>query len=422
MQPKLHRFGAINPGRLLFTPGLPRQVWLLQAGVALNFFGNGLVAPYLVIYLHLVRGLPLPLAALAIGSGGILATVSGLVVGPLIDRFGARTCVSLAMTANAVAYAAYTLVDTSWQAFAVGLAVGVGTGAYGPSVQALLSGVVRPDQRAAALSQQRMSAIIGLSLGGLAGGLIVASGSPDSYSLILLLDSATFVGFAALVCFLPSGPAAGSRGSGEYRLAIRDRNLRFLAVVNLVMVSAGIAPILLLLPAFARGTANVPAAAIGLIYAVNTLVILVTQLRITKKVAGLPPTTSLAIGAIAWAAAWSLIAATGWLFQGWLAAGVLALAMAVYATGECIYTGVVTPTAAAMAPENMRGRYLAVMGFAWQAGFMIGPPAGASLFGLTPLAFPVVAAAVCATLALSVGRLGHGLDEARRLSHRPRSG
>jgi MFS family permease len=388
-------------------------VWLLQAGVALNFFGNGLVAPYLVIYLHLVRGIPLPIAALAIGSGGILATVSGLVAGPLIDRVGPRTCVSLAMTANAVAYAAYTLVHTGWEAIAVGLAVGVGTGAYGPSVQALLSGIVRPDQRAAALSQQRMSAILGLSLGGLAGGLIVATGSRDGYTLILLLDSATFFGFAALVRLLPSGSPTGTRGPGEYRIAVRDRNLRFLAVINLVMVSAGIAPMLLLLPAFARGAANVPAAAIGLIYAVNTLVILGTQLRITKLVAGLPPRTSLAIGAIVWAAAWSLIAATGWLVQGWLAAGMLAVAMAVYAIGECIYTGVVTPTAAAIAPENMRGRYLAVMGFAWQSGFMIGPPAGAALFDAAPLAFPLVAGAVCTALAVNVRKLGHGLDQAR---------
>src|SRR4029077_10493820 len=100
MQPKLHQLiGSTGVGRLLITPGLPSHVWLLQAGVALNFFGNGLVAPYLIIYLHLVRGIPLPIAALAVGSGGILATISGLVAGPLIDRLGPRTCVWLAMAA-----------------------------------------------------------------------------------------------------------------------------------------------------------------------------------------------------------------------------------------------------------------------------------------------------------------------------------
>lgn len=395
---------------MLFAPGLPRQVWLLQAGVALNFFGNGLVAPYLVIYLHLIRGIPLELSAVAIGSGGILATISGLAAGPLIDRFGPRNCVSMAMAANAMAYGAYTLVNTSWQAIAVGMAVGIGTGAYGPSVQALLSGIVRPDQRAAALSQQRMSAILGLSLGGLAGGVIVATESPASYALILLLDSATFMGFAALVLLLPNAAVGGTHGSGEYRTAIHNPRLRLLALVNLVMVGAGIAPMLLLLPMFATGTASVPAAAIGLIYAVNTIVILAAQLRITGAVGAMPPRTSLTMGASVWVAAWLMIAATGWLLHEWPAAAALAVAIALYAVGECIYTGVVTPTAAAMAPDNMRGRYLAVMGFSWQAGFMIGPPAGAALLGTAPLAFPMAAAAVCATLAIALRRLGHDLD------------
>jgi MFS family permease len=108
---------------------------------------------------------------------------------------------------------------------------------------------------------------------------------------------------------------------------------------------------------------------------------------------------------MAWVVAWSLIASTGWLLEGWSAAAMLAVAMAVYAVGECIYTGVVTPTAAAIAPENMRGRYLAVMGFAWQAGFMIGPPAGAALLNAAPLAFPLAAAVVSATLAVGVRRV-----------------
>lgn len=396
---------------MFVTPDLPGHVWLLQAGVALNFFGNGLVAPYLIIYLHLDRGVPLPLAALAVGSGGILATAPGLVAGALVDRFGPKAIVSLAMTANAVAYAAYTQVHTPWQAFAVGLAVGIGTGAYGPSVQALLTGIVRSDQCAAALSQQRMSAILGLSLGGLAGGLIVATGSPGSYTAILLLDSATFIAYAALVQLLPNPKTATRQTSGEYRIALRDRNLRLLAAINLVMVGVGIAPMLLLLPAFARTVANVPSAAIGAIYGVNTLVILVAQLRITQAVARLPLRTSLALAAMTWAAAWSLIAATGWLLHGWPAAATLAMAMTLYAIGECVYTGVVTPTAAAIAPENIRGRYLAVMGFAWQAGFMLGPPAGAALMGALPLAFPITAAAISAALAVTLHRLTGGLDQ-----------
>jgi MFS family permease len=402
-------WNASAVSRLLITPGLPRQAWLLQAGVTLNFFGNGLVAPYLVIYLHFYRGIPLSLAALAVGSGGILATTSGLVVGALVDRFGPRTCLAFAMSANAIAYAAYTQVHTTWQAFAVGIAVGIGTGAYGPSVQALLSGFVPPELRAAALSQQRMSAIVGLSLGGVASAALVATGVPSVYIVLLLLDSATFLGFATLVMFLPNPNVVRSGASGGYHAALGDRRLRLLAIVSLVMVGAGIAPMLWILPAFARGIPGVAVSSIGLIYAVNTAVILLLQLRITGAANGRSPILMLAIGGGIWAVAWGMVAITGLLLRGWFAVAALAGAMAVYAIGECIYTAVVTPTAAAIAPPLLRGRYLAVTGFAWQAGFMLGPPAAGALVSIQPLAFPLVAAAICALLAVALLTGGRNL-------------
>ena len=387
------------------TPGLPRQAWLLQAGVVLNFFGNGLVAPYLLIYLHFERGIPLSLGALAIGAGGITASMSGLAVGPLVDRFGPRICVALAMVANAIAYGGYTQVHTPLQALLVGIAVGIGTGAYGPSVQALMSGLVTPEQRAAALSQQRMSAIVGLSLGGFAGAALVATGAPFIYTALLLLDSATFLAYALLVLTaLPNPRIAQQSSSGGYRIALGDPRLRTLAIVSLVMVGAGIAPMLLILPAFARGLPGVAPSAIGLIYGVNTVVVLLGQLRVTRAVSGRPPAMTLAVGARIWTVAWGMIAVAGWQLRGLQAVTVLASAMAVYAIGEGIYSAVVTPTIAAIAPPPLRGRYLAINGFSWQAGFMVGPVAAGAIAGAQPLAFPLLAGATCALLATVLAR------------------
>ena len=62
-----------------FDPELPPRLWLLQAGVFVNFLGNGMVAPFLVIYLHYGRGIAFPIAASAVALGGITAVTSGLV-------------------------------------------------------------------------------------------------------------------------------------------------------------------------------------------------------------------------------------------------------------------------------------------------------------------------------------------------------
>src|SRR5215471_9370033 len=133
----------------LFNPGLPRKVWLLQFGVLVNFFGNGLVAPFLVIYLHYGRGIPLAVAGSAVALGGVTAVTSGLVAGWLADRVGPRNLLAAAMTCNAIAYLAYTQVTAPFEAFAAGLLVGVGTGMYGPTTQSLTASMVTPERRPA---------------------------------------------------------------------------------------------------------------------------------------------------------------------------------------------------------------------------------------------------------------------------------
>ena len=45
-----------------YFPPLPRSVLTLQAGGLINSFGNGMVIPFMFIYLHNVRGIELGVA------------------------------------------------------------------------------------------------------------------------------------------------------------------------------------------------------------------------------------------------------------------------------------------------------------------------------------------------------------------------
>src|SRR3954471_11380990 len=72
------------------NPRLPLPVWLLQVGGLTNSFGNGLVLPFLVIYLHNIRGFSLGTAGLIVAVSSFAQLVAGVMAGPLIDRVGAR--------------------------------------------------------------------------------------------------------------------------------------------------------------------------------------------------------------------------------------------------------------------------------------------------------------------------------------------
>ena len=378
----------------LFNPDLPPKVWLLQLGVLINFFGNGLVAPFLVIYLHFGRGIPFAIAGSAVALGGFTAVTSGLVAGALADQIGPRNTLVAAMTCNAVAYLLYTQVTMPWQAFAVGTLVGVGTGMYGPCSQLMITAMVPPENRQAAFAQNRVTSVAGLGLGGLVGGLLAAGGL-DGYLRILVLDAVTFLTFAAVVLLLPSGRrAAGAAARGSYVEVLRDRAFLRLVATNLAMVSAGIAPMFWLLPAYAKGRLHLGEAAIGAIYSVNTLTVVVAQLPLARLTRKRNPMHALRTGALIWVGCWlACLLAAG--FSAPVTVVIVGLVAVAYAAGECLYSAIMLPTATLLAPDHLRGRYLGLMGLAWQGGFLLGPSVGGAVLGLLPAALPVACALGC---------------------------
>ena len=84
-------------------PRLPRQVWLVQSGGVVNSLGNGIVFPFIVIYLHNVRGISFAQAGFALAVGGAAALAAGLGAGSLVDRIGGRNTLVLGLLLQAVA-------------------------------------------------------------------------------------------------------------------------------------------------------------------------------------------------------------------------------------------------------------------------------------------------------------------------------
>lgn len=396
-----------------FNPGLPPRAWILQFGVLINFLGNGMVAPFLVIYLHFGRGIPVAVAGAAVALGGITAVTSGLLAGWLADLIGPRNVLVAGMVCNAAAYLAYTQVADPAHAFAVGLLVGVGTGAYGPSSQSLLAFLVPADKRQAAFAQNRVTSVLGLGLGGAIGGVVASNGLPG-YIRLLQLDALTFVTFAAIVMTLPQGRVSASASSGGYAAVLRDRAFVRLVLVNIALVSAGVAPMLVLLPAFAKGQAHVAELAIGGIYAANTLTIVVAQLPLTRLTRARNRMQVMRLGALIWVACWLVCGAAGAWSSGTVAAVVIGSAAVAYAIGECLYSSIMLPTATALAPDALRGRYLGAMGLAWQAGFMFGPSLGSLVLGTAPLALPLLCAAGCVVAAVGTTSVDRALAQQLR--------
>jgi MFS family permease len=78
------------------------------------------------------------------------------------------------------------------------------------------------------------------------------------------------------------------------------------------------------------------------------------------------------------------------------------------------------PLTADLAPQGLTGRYMAVVGFSWQLGFVVGPAAAAAVLQRVPLALWALAAAACLLAGLYALVLERKLDvEHRETPRRP---
>ncbi|HZT46072.1 MAG TPA: MFS transporter [Gaiellaceae bacterium] len=390
------------------VPELPRPVWALQAGGLANAVGSGLVLPFLLIYLHDTRGIPLASAGLVVGAFGLLSMAATPFAGSLVDRFGARLLLAASLVVLAAGFALLPFAHSARAAvLAVGLA-GLGNGGFWPSQSTLAMTLTPRERRHEASALTRASYNLGLGIGSALGGLLLASGGGARFTLLFLADAATFVVFAAVVLSLrvPRSDAAARGAGGGYRRVLADRPFVGLLLVNLLAVVAGYAVFESVLPVFARDQAGLSPRTIGLVFLANMLAVAVLQLPLAKALAGRRRLGAVALTGGLWLAAFALVPlATPAAF---VAAAIL------FAAGECLLGPAVGPLVVDLAPEELRGRYLALFTNSYALGFAAGPAAGAFALGISPRGVWVAAAAAAGLVAVAALGLERRVPAAAR--------
>jgi len=389
-------------------PRLPRSVWLLNTGGLLNAFGTGIAYPFIVIYLHNVRGFSLGVSGLIVAASGGAGILIGPLIGVIIDKVGGRMTLTGALIMQAVGWGSFPLIRQPWHAVLAAIVAGIGNAGFWPSQSSLLAGLAPQARRHAAFALQRVTRNLGIGLGGLAGGLIATTADAESFTVLFLVDAATFILFVGMLVLVPD-PDLSAHESGEEPpagggyLAVLQNHI-FLAVVglNVVYVTAGYAQIEML-PVFAKNEANVSERGIGLIFFVNTLVVALAQLPVSKLLEGRSLMRALALMTVLWAGAWLVVLFGGATVEEAAAVAVFCLAVTLFGLGECFQGPVQGALVADLAPPRLRGRYMAVSTNSWDLGFLIGPAIGGFILAAQPLALWPLAAFGC--LAAGVGAL-----------------
>ena len=376
------------------VPDLPRPVWVLQVGGLTNSFGNGIVLPFLIIYLHNVRGIPLGLAGLAAAVNSLAAFGSGFVAGAVSDRLGPRRVLVAALLVMTIAISLFPLIRTVWDAYALNLLLGSGSGAFWPSQSSLLTALTGSGRRHAAFGLQRVSMNLGIALGGLTGGLIASTAHPRTFTILFLFDALTFVAYVVVLAFLPSPKTEHQHAPGTYADVARDGVFMRVVLLNVVFMAAAMSIMVELLPPFAKNQASVTERGIGILWFIPSLVITLAQLPVTKFVEGRRRMRLLAVMGLIWAASELIVLFAGLRYEAAAATAVMAVGVTLFAVGECLHGAIHAPLTADLARPGSIGRYMAFSSQSWQMGWIVGPAAGGFILQHHPLALWPLAAAL----------------------------
>ncbi|MCX4687007.1 MFS transporter [Kitasatospora purpeofusca] len=316
------------------------------------------VFPLLAVYLVRSKGLGTAEAGLLISVGSTGLLVGSLLSGPVCDLRGRRDALVAALVLNAVGYLGLGTLDGAPWTYALLLFVAlVGMGMFGPAANTLIADLATPEQRPFSYTVSYIGNNLGMGIGPLLGGVAAA------YSYHVMFAGNIVVGLLCAVVIRIWVPRDTKSGTAAPKTAGGGR-LRFGGVHGHVlwMVLASffyVAPLIGLeyvLPLAVTTELNASAGLVGVVYTVNSVVVVGLGLQLEKRIASYPIRTLLLVAGVLWALGLAL------LDFGFSLAAVLASTV-VWTLGEIIASVVVPTYIADHVDEHRVGRFMALNGF-----------------------------------------------------------
>lgn len=393
---------------------IPRD--LDQRRLLLAYFadalGTGLFLPISVLYLTRIVGLSATRTGLGLTIAGILAVAAAPCAGPLLDRFDARAVVLACFAVSTAGFLAYITVDSFATFLPVAIALQFASRMERPASAVLVLGVAPGQDRAVALAWQSTMRNLGYGLGGLLAGLALLIGGRTPFVVLLAANAASYAVASALVLRLPAVKPLprghGERGGGHgYLQVARDRAYLGLACLN-VLACFHDSVLIVAMPLWISLHTKAPLSLPGLLFALNTVLVVLLQLRATRQITargGVSRGYRIAAAGFAVASACFAISAG--------ASRVMAILLLIPAVGA-LTIGEIEVSAGEqflsteLAPERSRGHYLSVYKSSMALQQAIGPILVTTLLVGWGRAGWLVIALILVAGSLAIRRLGAG--------------
>jgi len=341
----------------------PSAFKVLVLASFIDMLGGFLLMPFFALYITNRFGVGMTQVGFlfAVNSAGNI--FGGMIGGALADKYGRRKLILLGLMVSGVGNIFMGLVDDLNIFFILAAILGFMGSLGGPARQAMVVDLLPREKQAEGFGIMRVAMNLAATFGPLLGGFLAT----QSYLLLFLSDAVSSL-ITAVIVFLviPETKPEKSKDKQEesfidhligYKEVLKDGIFILFLSVSAIMVIVYM-QMNSTLSVFLRDVHGFPLQSFGLLLSMNAIMVVLFQFWIAKKISKFAPMKVIAIGA--------LFYIVGFGMYGFISAFYLFFVAMIFITiGEMIVTPIQQTAVALFAPEDKRGRYMAMFGFHW---------------------------------------------------------
>lgn len=351
----------------------PGKFWVLVGTVFIDMIGGTLLYPFFALYITQKFNVGMTQAGVLLGMMSLFGLFGNTIGGALTDKFGRKRIILFGLVFSATSALALGFVNEYLVLYPLIAVIGVLGSVSGPAHNAMVADMLPEEQRNEGYGIIRVVANLSWIIGPTIGGFIAA----QSYLLLFILDAVFSLTTTFIVMkFIPETKPEAKAGKTEesilqtmagYKVPFKDKLFMGFIVVSILMLLV-YQQMYSTLSVYLRDVHQIPTTQYGYLLSASAILVVLTQFWVTSQTKKFAPMLTMAVGCAFYMVGFGMI---GFIQAFWL----FVLSILIITVGEMIVVPVSQALVAHFAPEEMRGRYMAVSSVSWSIPSTIGPAA-----------------------------------------------
>jgi MFS family permease len=350
---------------------LPRPFWVLMFASFIDRTGGFVLFPFFALYITQRFEVGMTEVGYVLFVLAVSGTIGSFIGGAIADRFGRRSIIVFGLIASAASSLLMAFATDLRTIYLLAGLIGLLQDVGGPAQSAMVADLLPAKRHAEGFGIWRVFVNIAAVIGPALGGFLASR----NFFWLFVADAISSLLTAILaVSALPETKPKPKENQVQegilktlagYGVVLRN-NLFIVFLLISVLGTIVYAQMNTSMPVFLRDEHGIAPSGFGLLYSLNGAIVVLFQFWVIRRIRDFPQLIVMAVG-------------TGFLALGFAMFGFgstlayFAVAMTVLTIGEMIAAPTGQAVAASFAPEDMRGRYMAMFGLAWALPFAVAP-------------------------------------------------